>query len=121
MPQSRAPRPKEGVSEEGYEGRKFARSAGREAAKSDDGGLLGIALIAIGVLLVLGVWFSLAGPAGDGAGTFLGWFLGIGRHVLPIVLIGSGVAVLRDHEPQSQFVSVWVGCLRCCHLLGSFM
>ena len=100
MPQSRAPQPKEGVSEEGYEGRKFARSAGREAAKSDDGGLLGIALIAIGVLLILGVWFSLAGPAGDGAGTFLGWFLGIGRHVLPIVLIGSGVAVLRDHEPQ---------------------
>ena len=93
--------PKEGVSEEGYEGREIrARSAGREAAKSDDGGLLGIALIAIGVLLILGVWFSLAGPAGDGAGTFLGWFLGIGRHVLPIVLIGSGVAVLRDHEPQ---------------------
>ena len=78
-----------------------ARSSGRDFAESDDGGLLGIALIAIGVLLILGVWFSLAGPAGDGAGAFLGWFLGIGRHVLPLVLIGSGLAVLRDRKPQA--------------------
>ena len=61
----------------------------------------------------------LAGPAGDGAGTFLGWFLGIGRHVLPIVLIGSGVAAVITNR-KNQFVSVWVGCLRCCRLLGSF-
>ncbi len=78
-----------------------ARSSGRDNEESDDGGLLGIALIAIGVLLILGVWFSLAGPAGDGAGTFLGWFLGIGRHVLPLVLIGSGVALVRDRQSQA--------------------
>ena len=100
-PKSRPSAQKKGSAKKATKGgNSRARPAGREAAKSDDGGLLGIALIAIGVLLILGVWFSLAGPAGDGAGTFLGWFLGIGRHVLPIVLIGSGVAVLRDHEPQ---------------------
>ena len=100
-PKSRPSAQKKGSAKKATKGgNSRAHSAGREAAKSDDGGLLGIALIAIGVLLILGVWFSLAGPAGDGAGTFLGWFLGIGRHVLPIVLIGSGVAVLRDHEPQ---------------------
>ncbi|MEC8017821.1 MAG: DNA translocase FtsK 4TM domain-containing protein, partial [Actinomycetota bacterium] len=100
-PKSRPAAQKKGSAKKGTKGgNSRARSAGREAAKSNDGGLLGIALVAIGVLLILGVWFSLAGPAGDGAGTFLGWFLGVGRHVLPIVLIGSGVAVLRDHEPQ---------------------
>lgn len=100
-PKSRPAAQKKGSAKKATKGgNSRAQSAGHEAAKSDDGGLLGIALIAIGVLLILGVWFSLAGPAGDGAGTFLGWFFGVGRHVLPVVLIGSGVAVLRDHEPQ---------------------
>ena len=66
-----------------------------------ESGIVGIALIAVGVLLILAMWFSLAGPLGDGAGTFLGWFFGIGRHLLPLVLILSGVVVLRDHEPQA--------------------
>jgi len=101
-PKSRPSTSKKGATKKAPAGRAAGKpSAGRNTSASGDGGLLGIALIAIGVLLVLAVWFSLAGPAGDGAGTFLGWFLGIGRHLLPIVLIGSGVAILRDHEPQS--------------------
>lgn len=101
-PKSRPSTTKKGATKKASGGRSAGnQSGGRNAAASNDGGLLGIALIAIGVLLVLAVWFSLAGPAGDGAGTFLGWFLGVGRHLLPVVLIGSGVAILRDHEPQS--------------------
>jgi len=101
-PESRPSAQKKGpVKKASKGGNPRVRSSGRNTAESDDGGLLGIALIAIGVLLILGVWFSLAGPAGDGAGTFLGWFLGIGRHVLPLVLIGGGVALVRDRQSQA--------------------
>src|SRR5210317_869651 len=95
-PKSRPSTAKKGGAKKAPSGRNAGKRSSRgERSSSNDSGLLGIALIAIGVLLVLAVWFSLAGPAGTGAGTFLGWFLGVGRHPLPLVLIGSGVAVLR--------------------------
>lgn len=109
-PNSRPTSAKKGASKKAPQGRNAGnrRSSQGNGSSSNDSGLVGIALIAIGVLLILGVWFSLAGPAGDGAGTFLGWFLGIGRHLLPLVLIGSGVAVLRDHEAQAP-IRVGIG------------
>ena len=118
--QSRAPRLlKRAARKKAPSGRNAGKGSSRgERSSSNDSGLLGIALIAIGVLLVLAVWFSLAGPAGTGAGTFLGWFLGVGRHLLPLVLIGSGVAVLRDHEAQAP-IRVGAGwALAALSLLG---
>ena len=74
MPQSRAPQPKRrGQRRRLRRAEIRARSAGREAAKSDDGGLLGIALIAIGVLLILGVCSRLlASPATAQAHSLVG-------------------------------------------------
>lgn len=118
-PKSRPSTAKKGGAKKAPSGRNAGKGSSRgERSSSNDSGLLGIALIAIGVLLVLAVWFSLAGPAGTGAGTFLGWFLGVGRHLLPLVLIGSGVAVLRDHEAQAP-IRVGVGwALAALSLLG---
>ena len=118
-PKSRPSTAKKGGAKKAPSGRNAGKGSSRgERSSSNDSGLLGIALIAIGVLLVLAVWFSLAGPAGTGAGTFLGWFLGVGRHLLPLVLIGSGVAVLRDHEAQAP-IRVGAGwALAALSLLG---
>ena len=118
-PKSRPSTAKKGGAKKAPSGRNAGKGSSRgERSSSNDSGLLGIALIAIGVLLVLAVWFSLAGPAGKGAGTFLGWFLGVGRHLLPLVLIGSGVAVLRDHEAQAP-IRVGAGwALAALSLLG---
>lgn len=118
-PKSRPSTAHKGAAKKASSGRNAGNGRSQGKSKpSDDSGLLGIALIAVGVLLILAIWFSLAGPAGDGAGTFLGWFLGIGRHLLPLVLIGSGVAVLRDHEAQAP-IRVGVGwALAVLSLLG---
>ena len=108
-PKSRPSTTKKGAAKKSPSGRNAGKGSSQRGGNSgNDSGLLGIALIAVGVLLILAVWFSLAGPAGDGAGTFLGWFLGVGRHLLPLVLIGSGVAVLREHESQAP-IRVGIG------------
>ncbi len=108
-PKSRPSTTRKGAAKKAASDRNAGKGSSQQGGSSgNDSGLLGIALIAVGVLLILAVWFSLAGPAGKGAGTFLGWFIGIGRHLLPLVLIGSGVAVLREHESQSP-IRVGIG------------
>ena len=56
---------------------------------------LGLGFIAVGILLALGIWFKVAGPFGRGANTVVGWFTGVGRYLVPIVLVGVGVALVR--------------------------
>ena len=58
-------------------------------------------LVGVGVLLGLAIYFDLAGPLGRGIEAFVGWFLGLGRFVLPVVLVASGVALVKKGQSSS--------------------
>ena len=57
--------------------------------------LLGLGMIGAGVLTALAVYVDLAGPLGRGIETVIGWFSGLGRLAVPLVLIAAGIAVVK--------------------------
>jgi S-DNA-T family DNA segregation ATPase FtsK/SpoIIIE len=58
-------------------------------------------LIGVGLILGLATYFNLAGPLGRGIEAFVGWFVGLGRFVLPLVLISAGVALVKKGQSSS--------------------
>ncbi len=75
----------------------------REAMEGREDDFAGIGLIVVGVLLGLGIYLNLAGPLGRGIETLVGWFTGLGRFVVPIALVGIGVALIRDSRSGRRF------------------
>lgn len=73
----------------------------RQAVSGREHEFLGLVLIGAGVVLGLAMYLDLAGPLGSGIETSIGWFLGIGRYLLPIVLLVSGGALVRKHVSSS--------------------
>lgn len=67
----------------------------RQVVSGREDELVGIGLIALGVLLGLGVYLRLAGPLGRAVDQLLGWLLGWGRFMLPLGLISIGVALVH--------------------------
>ena len=74
------------------------RSELRSAFDGREHEFLGIALIAGGVLVGLAIYAKLAGVVGRGLNTGLGWFCGLGRFAVPVVLVAAGVALLRPGQ-----------------------
>ena len=62
----------------------------------------GIALVCLGILLFMSVYAHIAGPVGRGLNTLLSWTIGIGRYVIPILVIGAGVAFIKRTEVQHR-------------------
>jgi S-DNA-T family DNA segregation ATPase FtsK/SpoIIIE len=56
---------------------------------------VGVAIIAVGVIVGLGIYVDLAGPFGHGVETVVGWFTGLGRYLVPPLLVLVGVALVR--------------------------
>ena len=81
----------------------------REAVKGRDHEFRGIAFIAVGVLLGLGIYLDLAGPFGRGVETVVGWFAGVGRFLVPLVMVGIGVALVRKGQAANR-IRLVVGC-----------
>ncbi|MGB8858538.1 MAG: DNA translocase FtsK [Ilumatobacteraceae bacterium] len=75
----------------------------REAVSGREDEFLGIGFIGVGVLLGLGIYFNLAGPLGRGVETLVGWFTGVGRFVVPVALVGAGVALVRKGRSGHRF------------------
>lgn len=67
----------------------------RTAVGGRESEFIGLGLIGIGVLVGLAVYLDLAGPLGRGVETLIGWFTGVGRFAVPVVLIATGVAFVR--------------------------
>ncbi|HUC33603.1 MAG TPA: DNA translocase FtsK 4TM domain-containing protein, partial [Ilumatobacteraceae bacterium] len=63
----------------------------------------GIGFIGVGLLLGLAIYLDLAGPLGRGIETIVGWFTGIGRFIVPIVLVGIGVALVHKGRSGHRF------------------
>ena len=75
----------------------------REALQGREDDFAGIGLIVVGVLLGLGIYLNLAGPLGRGVETLVGWFTGLGRFVVPIALVSTGIALIRDSRSGNRF------------------
>ena len=98
-------------------------SALRHAVAGRREEFIGIAAIAAGLVLGLGVYLRLAGPLGRAVDDALGWLVGWGRFLLPAVLIAVGVALVREGASEhrvrlvlgSSFTSV--GLLGTLHLV----
>ncbi|MDX2379060.1 MAG: DNA translocase FtsK 4TM domain-containing protein [Acidimicrobiia bacterium] len=79
---------------------------------------IGLGLIGVGALLALAIYLDLAGPLGRGVETLTGWFTGLGRYVVPVVLIVSGIAFVRRGRSYSPFRLVAGWLLVCMAALG---
>jgi DNA segregation ATPase FtsK/SpoIIIE, S-DNA-T family len=104
--------------------RNIAQADLRHAVEGREHEFVGIICIGVGVVLGLAMYFDLAGPLGRGIETFVGWFLGLARFVLPIVLVAAGVALVkkgRSSSPVRLFVG-WglfaVALLGMLHIIG---
>ncbi len=75
----------------------------REAVDGREHEFLGLGLIGGGVLLAMAVYLNLAGPLGRGVETLTGWFTGLGRYVVPVGLVLTGVALVRKGRSYSPF------------------
>ena len=62
----------------------------------------GIALVCLGILLFMSVYARMAGPVGRGLNTLLSWTIGVGRFVIPVLVIGAGVAFIKRTEVQHR-------------------
>jgi S-DNA-T family DNA segregation ATPase FtsK/SpoIIIE len=58
----------------------------------------GLALVALGVVVALGVWLDLAGPFGRGLRAGAATVVGLGRLALPVVCGAVGAALLRSPD-----------------------
>ncbi len=78
----------------------------------------GVAFISVGLLLILAVYFHVAGPLGRAITSTLGWLVGVGRFLVPGVLIALGVALVRrgSIEHRLRLAAGWVAV--CWTTLG---
>mgnify|MGYP003348197537 CR=1 FL=1 len=71
------------------------------AARRDE--FIGIAYVAAGVLVGLGIYFNLAGPFGRGVEQVVGWLTGLGRYLVPIILVTTRSAPdVASPEPKGN-------------------
>ena len=73
----------------------------RSAVAGKEHDLTGVVLIGVGAVLALAMYFDLGGPLGRALDTFVGWFFGLARYLVPIALIAVGVAFIRKGRSSS--------------------
>jgi DNA segregation ATPase FtsK/SpoIIIE, S-DNA-T family len=87
----------------------LARAVGRNAATARelepehrrDGAALGV--IALGAVVAMAVWAHSAGPVGHALSTLIRLIIGNGAELLPVILVGIGVHMLRQApQPDSR-------------------
>jgi S-DNA-T family DNA segregation ATPase FtsK/SpoIIIE len=83
--------------------REQARDELSDAIEGRENEFIGIAFIAVGVLLALAIYFNLAGILGRGIEKVVGWLTGVGRFVVPIALVCVGVALVRKGRSEHRF------------------
>ena len=105
----------------------LARAAGRNAATAReldpahrrDGAALGV--LAFGLICVMAVWFSAAGPVGHVLDSAFRAVLGNGAVLLPIALLVGGAHMLRQApEPHARGRVVVGGAALAMSVLGLF-
>ncbi|TRZ72411.1 MAG: DNA translocase FtsK [Actinobacteria bacterium] len=62
----------------------------------------GIGLVFLGILLFMSVYARMAGPVGRGLNALLSSTIGVGRFIIPVLVIGAGVAFIKRTEVQHR-------------------
>jgi S-DNA-T family DNA segregation ATPase FtsK/SpoIIIE len=75
----------------------------REAVVGREDEFLSVAFIGVGILLALAIYVNLAGPLGRAIEKLVGWFTGLGRYIVPVALVGIGVALVRKERSEHRF------------------
>jgi len=80
-----------------------------EAIGGREAEFIGMGLIGLGAVIGLATYFDLAGILGDGIEALVGWFIGMGRFVLPLAVVFAGIALIRKGRSSSpvQLVLGW--------------
>jgi S-DNA-T family DNA segregation ATPase FtsK/SpoIIIE len=73
----------------------------RHAVSGKEHDLVGVVLIGVAVVLVLAIYFRVAGPLGSAVDTFVSWFFGLTRFLLPVALVAIGVSFIRKGRSSS--------------------
>ncbi|MCU0261763.1 MAG: DNA translocase FtsK [Ilumatobacteraceae bacterium] len=80
--------------------------AQRELAEAVEGRsheFAGVALIVVGGLLALAIYFDIAGPVGSAVETVIAHVVGVGRYLVPVVMLAGGVALIKEGTSSSPF------------------
>ena len=106
-------------------GRSMGRAVGRtrelDPAHRRDG--IGVALLVLAVISAAGIWFGTGGPVGRALTTGIGYVVGLGAVVLPVLLAVAGVVLMvatprPDSRPRIAVGSLLLalGALGLVHL-----
>ena len=49
------------------------------------------------------MYLNLAGPLGRGVETLFGWIVGLARYAVPLVLVATGVALIKKGQSSSPW------------------
>ena len=108
-------------------GRSMGRAVGRtrelDQAHRRDG--FGVALLVLAVISAAGIWFGTGGPIGRGVTTAIGYVVGLGSVLLPVLLAVVGVVLMvatprPDSRPRIAVGSLLLalGSLGLVHLVA---
>jgi S-DNA-T family DNA segregation ATPase FtsK/SpoIIIE len=75
----------------------------RRAIAGRENEFVGLLLIVVGVLLAAGIYFDFAGILGDGISWLAGALAGLGRYVVPVVLLVVGVSLIHSARSSSPY------------------
>lgn len=75
----------------------------REAVSGREDEFFGIGFILVAVLIGLGVYAGKGGPLGSVVQTIVGWLAGLGMYMVPVALIGIGIALVRKGRSGHRF------------------
>ncbi|MGD9996252.1 MAG: DNA translocase FtsK 4TM domain-containing protein [Ilumatobacteraceae bacterium] len=90
----------------------------RSAIEGREHEFAGIGFIAVGLLIALSIYVDLAGPVGRAVETLIGWFTGLGRFVVPVALIGIGIALVRKGRSEHPMRLVFGWGIAALAILG---
>jgi S-DNA-T family DNA segregation ATPase FtsK/SpoIIIE len=74
----------------------------KAAVNGRENEFIGIAVVVLAVLAALAIYLDIAGPLGDAIDTALGWFVGLGRFLLPPAFLALGIALIRRNESEHR-------------------
>ena len=92
----------------------------RSAVAGREEDLVGVGLLVLAVLVTLGVYTKVIGPLGHGVDWGAGALFGVGRFVLPPLLVLCGLAFIIDRRSASRGRLVLGGLLAVLAVLGLF-
>ncbi|MET0910736.1 MAG: hypothetical protein ABWZ99_14810, partial [Ilumatobacteraceae bacterium] len=75
----------------------------RRAIAGREHEFLGLLLIVAAIILAAGIYFDFAGILGDGIEWLGGALAGVGRYVLPVLLLAVGISFIRSARSSSPY------------------